>query len=119
MNNKAKLTLRSRCGMLTIIAAGLLFSGCGEEVAFEAAQTDSLSHLQAAIQRLGSDELLVSRIRSDVVIDGFSADIPQPVGAWECIGGGAAFVGCTKKIVDNNGCAIVVPHGDHYCSKPC
>ena len=84
-------------------------------------KTNSLSDedLLYKIEALDDRQVLVLTTDDQVVIDGLTSDLPPDSAAWACKGGGVAFVKCTKKIVDSSGCAIVVPHGDGYCSKPC
>jgi hypothetical protein len=72
------------------------------------------------IEALEDRQVLVLTKEAQTVIDGLTANWPPESAAWKCKGkANAAFALCTKKIVDSTGCAIVVAHGDSYCSKPC
>jgi hypothetical protein len=84
-------------------------------------ETNSISDedLLYKIEALGRRQVLVLTVDDQIVIDGLTSDLPPDSAAWACKGGGMAFFNCTKKIVDNSGCAVIVVHEDGYCSKPC
>jgi hypothetical protein len=106
-----------------LISAAIVYAGVGGKES--QAQTKTRYELLPLIERLDRDQILILREDSQVVIDGLTSDIQGPeLATWTCkwdggIGGGASFVKCTKKVVDTSGCAILVPHKEGYCSKPC
>jgi hypothetical protein len=102
--------LLSTC--LTLGASGAF----AQVIAGRAAERRALTE----IRHLARPNVLVFRTKETLRIGGLVGAFPPTSSAWVCKGGAnLAFVTCTRKIIDGSGCAIVVPHHDGYCSKPC